>query len=105
EAASIGQRTVMGIVEQQPVGAAAAVAVLANASHQLMLIPLVHQYQVDAGKRLIEVECAQFVRHAVELGVGGMEVVEGIRSLLGQQILQTPAEARFEYRNPMTASQ
>jgi hypothetical protein len=99
----IGDGTVVGVVEQQPEAAAGA-APTPDGGHELRLVPLVDQHQIDAVEHGVERdgEAGGVVADAGEARVGAGEAGERLRAVVRDQVVAAPAVAGLVHRHPRT---
>src|SRR3569833_1964377 len=84
----------MSVVEQQAIGRPAAMA--ADPAPQLRIVPLVHDHDVDAIQRCVEIQVLGLVERATELGIRLAEILDRAVSILFTQIPQTPTVRALE---------
>jgi hypothetical protein len=80
----------MGVVKEKPVAGARAGPVAPDRADELRVVPLVHEDQVRAVERRVEVERRGRVAEALDAGVERAEAVEGPRPVVLFQVDPAP---------------
>ncbi len=76
---------------------------LSEPAHHLMRIPLMHDYQAGPFQFAIRIQIPRVVKAAVEVRKCPVESFDRLDPVFGNQVLETPAIARFENAHFMTA--
>src|SRR3569623_2782350 len=92
----LGQRTMVGIVKQEARTRMGG-AIFADTTHELMIVPFVHDDEVGAVDQLAALVLLFFVKVALEKGKVPMKVGARARSLLAEELGETPSAVRFIY--------
>src|SRR3569623_1250600 len=92
----LGQRTMVGIVKQEARTRMGG-AIFADTTHELMIVPFVHDDEVGAVDQLADLVVLHIVKVAHELGNVPMKVGERARSLIAEEMGETPSAVRFIY--------
>src|SRR3569833_2158093 len=92
----LGQRTMVGSVKQEARTRMGG-AIFADTTHELMIVPFVHDDEVGAVDQLADLILLQIVNVAHVLGKVPMKVGERARSLIAEEMGETPSAVRFIY--------
>jgi hypothetical protein len=95
-------RAVVRVVKEQPV-AARALAVRADAGDELRVAPLVHEHEIGAVERHVEVERRQVVGRARELRERAREVLLARAPVLRHEIRPAPSAGGLEHAHVVAA--
>ncbi len=76
-------------------------AMPADTRYELRLIPLVHDHDVGAIERFIQIESGRIVERAAQTRVSRLEGIQRPIPMAFAQIAQTPAANRLEYLDAM----
>ena len=85
---------VMRVVEEELIAAGCA-AMLADATHELAIVPLVHEDDVGAGECRGDVELREVVADRAKRGERAAEIVERFFSVIGDEVLHAPGIERL----------
>jgi hypothetical protein len=101
-----GRHAVVRIMEEQAVAAGVVLAVLADAPHQRVIVPLVDQDEIGAVQGPVDIQSLEVVPDAPEPGIGGLEPFQGELAVrLGEEVPQAPGIARLEDPHVVAAGQ
>src|SRR4051812_43688646 len=78
-------------------------SMLADAAHELGLVPFVNQHDVRAVQCRVKIELVEFVAMRVEKRKGALEIVDRFLPMLGEEILIAPRIARLVDVDAVTA--